>query len=142
MLSKISRAWTEEDVRDALHAREDDALKMFVIRQALHARKRNARLFALGEVRPLEVVGPVADRLVAFCRREEGKEMVVVAGRFLAAFGDRVASGAPWIGTSFHGLLGKLYRNVLTGVEFESSGSVDASKVLRPLPLCLLEQLS
>jgi hypothetical protein len=31
---------------------------------------------------------------------------------------------------------------VLGGAEWESSGSLDVSKILQPLPLCLLEQLA
>ena len=31
---------------------------------------------------------------------------------------------------------------LLTGAEWESSGSLDVSKMLQPLPLCLLEQLA
>src|ERR1700692_2446436 len=77
MLSKVSRTWREEDVRDALRARDEDRLKMFVLRQGLQARRRNARLFAEGEYRPLQVDGPAADRIVAFSRRGEGKEMIV-----------------------------------------------------------------
>jgi (1->4)-alpha-D-glucan 1-alpha-D-glucosylmutase len=115
---------------------------MFVLRQALQTRRRHARLFAEGEYRPLRVDGPAADRLVAFSRRAEGKEVVVMAGRFLASSGDRLASGVAWMGTTVQGSLGALYRNVLTGAEWESSGSLDVSKILQPLPLCLLEQLA
>jgi len=142
VLSRISRTWREEDVRDALRSREDSRLKMFVLRQALQCRRRNARVFAEGEYRPLQVDGPAADRLVAFSRRGEGKEVIVVVGRFLASFGDKLTSGAAWRGTTVQGALGTLYRNVLTGAEWETSGSLDASKVLQPLPLCLLEQLA
>ena len=142
VLSRVSRTWREEDVRDALRSREDSRLKMFVLRQSLQCRRRNARVFAEGEYRPLQVEGPAADRLVAFSRRGEGKEVIVVAGRFLASFGDALSSGAAWSGTSIQGALGTLYRNVLTGAEWESSGSLDVPRVLQPLPLGLLEQLA
>jgi (1->4)-alpha-D-glucan 1-alpha-D-glucosylmutase len=141
-LSRVSRPWREEDLRDALLARADDRLKLFVIRQALQTRRRNARLFAEGEYRPLQAEGPAADRLVAFARRGEGKEIIVLVGRFLAAFGDKVVTGSPWAGTSIGGLAGSRYRSVLTGAEVEAAGSIDPSKVLRPLPLALLEQLA
>jgi len=142
MLSRVSRTWREEDVRDALNARDEDRLKMFVLRQALQARRRNARLFAEGEYRPLQVEGAAADRIVAFSRRGEGRELIVLVGRFLSSFGDKVLSGAPWVGTTVQGPMGSLYRNVLTGVEVQAPGSLDLSKILRPLPLALLEQIS
>jgi (1->4)-alpha-D-glucan 1-alpha-D-glucosylmutase len=141
-LSKAARTWREADLRDALQARDDDRLKFFVLRQALQTRRRNARLFAEGEYRPLQVDGPAADRLVAFSRRGEGKEIIVLVGRFLASFGDKVSSGASWIGSTVQGAAGRLYRNVLTGADVEGSGPLDPSKILRPLPLALLEQLS
>jgi (1->4)-alpha-D-glucan 1-alpha-D-glucosylmutase len=140
VLSRVSRTWREEDLRDALRFREDSRLKMYVLRQALQARRRNAGLFAEGEYRPLQVEGPAADRLVAFSRRAEGREAIVVAGRFLASFGDRLSSGTAWKGTSIQGALGHRYRNILTGAEWDSSGSLEVSKILEPLPLCLLEQ--
>ena len=115
---------------------------MFVTRQALHARRRNARLFAEGDYRPLQVEGPAADRIVAFSRRGEGKEMIAIVGRFLAKVEDKILTGAAWAGTAIQGHAGALYRNVLTGAEVEASGGLDLCKILRPLPLGLLEQLS
>jgi (1->4)-alpha-D-glucan 1-alpha-D-glucosylmutase len=141
-LSRVSRRWREDDLRDVLDARDEDRLKMFVIRQALRARHRNARLFAEGEYRPLEVGGPAADRIVAFSRRGGGKEMIVAVGRFLAFFGDKAVSGAPWTGTWIQGQAGARYRNVLTGDDVQTTGELELSRILRPLPLCLLEQLS
>jgi len=129
-------------VRDVLHARDDDRLKIFVIRQALQARRRHAALFARGEYRPLQGEGPSAERLVAFSRRLDGRDAIVLAGRFLALLGDRVESGMAWAGTSIAGVLPGRYRNVFTGAEFDADDRLKPSEILRPLPIALLEPIT
>ncbi|HUB95858.1 MAG TPA: malto-oligosyltrehalose synthase [Stellaceae bacterium] len=62
----------------------DGWLKIFLAQRLLSLRARLPDLFRSGSYRPLAVEGPDQDHVVAFARQWEGKEVVVLACRFLA----------------------------------------------------------
>jgi (1->4)-alpha-D-glucan 1-alpha-D-glucosylmutase len=59
----------------------DPRLKLFVVRQALHARRAMPALFREGDYVPLAATGAYADRTFAFARRRGGEASITVVPR-------------------------------------------------------------
>jgi len=60
------------------------AVKQYVIQQTLNLRRRQPDVFRTGEYIPVEVVGPQADRVIAFARHSGMAWSIVVVPRFPA----------------------------------------------------------
>jgi (1->4)-alpha-D-glucan 1-alpha-D-glucosylmutase len=60
------------------------AVKQYVIQQTLNLRRHQPEVFRAGEYIPVEVVGPQADRVIAFARHAGMAWSIVVAVRFPA----------------------------------------------------------
>ncbi|WP_421524061.1 malto-oligosyltrehalose synthase [Pseudomonas yamanorum] len=60
----------------------DGRIKQALIRQVLGLRKAHPQLFRQGTYEPLEVVGEHAERVVAFYREYQGKQLLVVVPRW------------------------------------------------------------
>jgi (1->4)-alpha-D-glucan 1-alpha-D-glucosylmutase len=63
----------------------DGRIKQHVIARTLALRRRQPDLFATGSYEPLEVVGSLSDRVVAFVRRSGQESMIVLVPRLVAA---------------------------------------------------------
>lgn len=70
------------DIGELLSSWRDGRIKQAVIGQVLALRKANVELFSDGAYTALEVVGPLADHVVAFCRELHGKHVLVVVPRW------------------------------------------------------------
>ncbi len=70
------------DIGELLSSWRDGRIKQAVIAQVLALRKANVELFSDGAYTALEVVGPQADHVVAFCRELQGKHVLVVVPRW------------------------------------------------------------
>ncbi|MGV3742120.1 MAG: malto-oligosyltrehalose synthase [Burkholderiaceae bacterium] len=70
------------------------AVKQQIIRQALHLRMREQELFCRGDYIPLAIEGALKEHVLAFMRRFESKEIIVIASRFPAKL---VSPGLPSI---------------------------------------------
>lgn len=104
--------------------------KMWVIRQALHLRRRRPELFGLpGGYRALPVQGSMAEHVVAFIR---GEGAISVAPRLLLGLQDN------WAETELK-LPPGVWHNILTGDE-SAGGTVPVQKVLGRFPVGLLER--
>ena len=134
-------------------APEDGRLKLFVTSRALAFRKARPELFASGDYLPLAASGAHADSVVAFARKSDEAEAVVVAGRFYTRLGVGRA-GPLWRGGSetwgdtvllLDGRLARArYRDAFTGAEFDAREawgvtSMSLAEVLGRLPVALLE---
>jgi (1->4)-alpha-D-glucan 1-alpha-D-glucosylmutase len=115
----------------------DGRAKLFTLRHALRCRRQHQELFLFGDYEPLS--GDVDDpHVIAFSRRREGEEIVVVVPRFLAA----MMSGVPkpplgierWRMTSIR-LPKRLHKARLTNV---FTGEVVEPLVHRDVPWLLL----
>ena len=73
-----------EVVDELLRRPEDGRIKMFVLREGLHQRKRSPELFIGGDYASLKAVGPRAEHIVAFIRRSRGSVLIAAAGRFFS----------------------------------------------------------
>ncbi len=73
------------DIGELLSNWRDGRIKQAVIAQVLALRKANVELFSDGAYTALEVVGPQADHVVAFCRELQGRHVLVVVPRWPGA---------------------------------------------------------
>jgi (1->4)-alpha-D-glucan 1-alpha-D-glucosylmutase len=71
----------------------DGRIKFALTRRLLALRRQMPGVFAHGDYRPLPVVGPHADEIVAFARTSSREAIVVVAGRLFAR---ATAKGRHW----------------------------------------------
>jgi (1->4)-alpha-D-glucan 1-alpha-D-glucosylmutase len=140
-----------EQVRDAplegaLACPTDDRLKLMVTARLLQIRRRHADLFAFGSYQALATDGARRDHVFAFARPHEGKTLVVVVPRLVAALvpdgdaaplGDRV-----WGDTRVHVPPGsaRCYRHTLTGACVPvAEGTLRLAEVFAAVPVAFLE---
>ncbi len=114
----------------AIRDRGDAGLpKLWLIREALHLRRRRRASFSTGgNYQPLRADGPAADHIVAFQR---GSDVVAVAPRLTGTL------RGSWDGTSL-ALPNGQWHNVLT--RRHESGVVHPSELWRDFPVALLER--
>jgi (1->4)-alpha-D-glucan 1-alpha-D-glucosylmutase len=72
---------------------ENGRIKLALTRKLLAIRNRYENLFTHGDYRPIEVVGPHSDEIIAFARSSGREAIVVVAGRL---FGGATNQGRSW----------------------------------------------
>ena len=63
----------------------DDRVKLYTTRTLLQARRANEAVFQFGSYEPLSLEGSRREHAFAFARRYEGREVVVVVPRLVAA---------------------------------------------------------
>ena len=133
----------------------DGRVKQALIARTLALRARVPGLFAAGSYRRLRIEGPAADHAIGFARLHEGRAVVVVAARLVAALIDRERGTLPvpmvprlaWKGTALtlprllHGrrlvdVFGETDRRV--GTE-GTAGRIGLAEVFASLPVALLE---
>ncbi|MGA9393087.1 MAG: malto-oligosyltrehalose synthase [Candidatus Sulfotelmatobacter sp.] len=137
-------------IQQMMATHEDGHLKMYVIWKTLCLRKQYPELFRRGEYLPVAVHGSKANHVLAFIRRFEDTEALVVVPRLVSGLlGEK---DSPPIGSEIwkdtHLLLpacncSKVYRNVLSGdsTQLQKAGEnvrLDISTTFEPLPLALL----
>lgn len=93
LLDRLAAEEMADDARSRLAASlgaelDDGRAKLYLIQRALRLRRKDPPLFERGDYVPLRVEGPHAERLCAFARRLEGRAVVVLAPRHLAALAD------------------------------------------------------
>jgi (1->4)-alpha-D-glucan 1-alpha-D-glucosylmutase len=115
----------------AILQRADEGLpKMWVIRQALHLRRRLPEAFGVhGDYVPVYATGPKADHVVAFARA--GEVLTIVPRLVIGARGD-------WSGTEILIPAG-IWHNVLTGHDVQS-GPVAMADLWTEFPVALLHR--
>jgi len=130
------RHWSGEPDPSAigklLDAPEDDRLKLYLIWKTLCLRKDQPDLFQQGEYLPVDVLGPKADHVVAFARKFQDTNIIVIAPRLVAGLlNDReVPPVGPTIWEDTHIVVpscpcSESYRNIFTGesLEFKKTGN-------------------
>jgi len=136
-----------------LETPEDGRLKLFMIWKTLSLRQQQSDLFHEGEYVPLAVEGAKANHVVAFARKSETTNVLVVVPRLVGGLLNDNTNLPPigpgiWEGT--HVRLpfcscSKQYRNAFTGAvlapeKAEGCASIPVSEVLAefPVALCIL----
>jgi (1->4)-alpha-D-glucan 1-alpha-D-glucosylmutase len=127
-----------------LWLKKDDArVKLFLIREALGARRARPALFAAGGYRALESRGALAEHVCAFARVGSDAAAITVAPRLLARRGGAtVPLGAEyWSDTTLElpAELAGRFTNVFTGEALEGA-ALSLGRVLARFPVALLER--
>ena len=128
---------------ELLAARRDGRVKLYLVWQALAARRRHPALQPGAGYRPLAVTGGRAEHVCAFAREAGADHVVIVAPRWLTRL--KGPGGLPlgsdvWGDTavSLAGLpAAPRYRNVFTGEPVDPS--LPLAAVLATFPVALLE---
>ncbi|CAA9555307.1 MAG: Malto-oligosyltrehalose synthase [uncultured Thermomicrobiales bacterium] len=145
------------DVRAALLASGDDAgslwnhrrngtVKLAVTKRLLEVRARHPDLFAAGDYTPLSISGDRQRHAVAFSRRREREQVLVVVARLTAGL-DPGGGDGPWANTRIvlpDHAGDSSFTNVLTGATPTIATGDDGqptfmlSELLSPLPVAVL----
>jgi (1->4)-alpha-D-glucan 1-alpha-D-glucosylmutase len=137
---------------ELLAAWRDGLVKLYVIHRALTLRRDRARLFGVGAYVPLAAVGPLAEHVVAFARREEGEAAIVAVPRLPARLTGLDECwplggetwGETWLSLGDAGLAGT-YRDRFTGRRLETETrdgvpGITLGALFEILPVALLER--
>lgn len=117
-------------------------LKQPLIRTALALRARAPDLFAQGEYIPLRAEGPLADHVVAFARRHQGRRVVIAAlRRTLLLVGPDLALRSDGEPTTI-ALPDRLGDSVdlLSGRRLATTARLDVAALFAALPVALLDE--
>ncbi len=126
-----------------LAANEDGRVKLFLIRRLLHVRAAHPALFRAGDYVPLELAGPWARHAIAFLRRGEDTDILVVVPRFIT---DLVPGGEPPVGRTVWAdtrvTLGDdasgLWYDAITGQVLTTDGGLPVGEILHRFPVGVL----
>lgn len=121
------------------------APKLFIVQRILALRKRMPEVFAQGDYIPLAMTGAKAAHIVAFLRRHQGCDVLVVAPRLVAALlgesGLPLAHADAWKDTfvMLPSACDGAWTDVFTQRKFGcGTNGIKVSDVLRDLPMALL----
>jgi (1->4)-alpha-D-glucan 1-alpha-D-glucosylmutase len=127
-------------------------VKLYLTWRTLTYRREHIELFARGDCLPLTAAGPVAEHIVAFARRADDEEAIVVVPRLVA--GLTRGNSAPPLGREVWGETrltlpappGTRYRDIFSGeiIEAEPAGDeavLALGEVLAHFPFALLERV-
>ena len=135
-----------------LETPEDGRLKMYLVWKTLCLRKEQPELFQQGEYLPLAVEGSAADHIVAFLRKFENKNAIVVVPRLVASLlnenenapiGSRVWKETYIVIPSCGCFHSTSYRNAFTGEVLNLQkngdlGTISAAEALAQFPVAVL----
>ena len=132
-----------ELIQELLAMKEDGRVKLFLLVQALNARKARADIFQKGAYKPLTVAGRFRKHLIAFARRDGSAWSVTVVPRFLTSV---VEDGGLPLGPEVWQDTGvilprpapSLWRNVLTGQVLSGDRTLWAGEIFQHFPVALL----
>jgi (1->4)-alpha-D-glucan 1-alpha-D-glucosylmutase len=136
-------------VHELVKTKEDGRIKLHIVRQALAFRGRHRELFDVGDYRPIDGRGALAEHLCAFARVREPRCALTVVPRLLARRGvDDVPLGRGYWGDTWLEVAyppRTAFRNVLTGERVMAAAhdgrtGLPVGDVLASLPVALLER--
>jgi (1->4)-alpha-D-glucan 1-alpha-D-glucosylmutase len=144
---ELRRTYLEQraDPTALLASWQDGRIKQHVIARTLALRRRYPDLFKTGAYEPIEPVGDLADRVIAFARRTEQTAIIVVVPRLIAALllGRDLPCPAPaaWGDTRLElppAFAGRKLLNRLSERPVPTSGWLAVADALADLPVALL----
>ncbi len=125
-----------------LRSWQDGRVKLYLTRELLALRRRDAALFREGAYTPLETKGTRRDHAVAFERTTDGRRVVVIVPRLVASLGKRFPLGEKAWGDTSVTLAARPespLRDVFTGKAFATK-SLRLSRVLSNFPVAVLAE--
>ncbi|MBL8126392.1 MAG: malto-oligosyltrehalose synthase [Chloroflexia bacterium] len=152
LLQGMQRRPNARSATSLLKKKDDGRLKLFVTMTALAERTAWKELFTEGEYLPLAADGPAADHVVAFARRHEDNEFIVVVPRLLVGLTGRELRdpiAEVWGDTRLllpHAEEGATYQDLLTftfhhAIPAEQGTALPLGNVFAHLPLALLHRV-
>jgi (1->4)-alpha-D-glucan 1-alpha-D-glucosylmutase len=132
-----------ELIQELLEMKEDGRVKLFLIVQALNARKMSAHIFQKGAYNPLAVTGRFRKHLIAFARHDASAWSVTVVPRFLTVlveYGGLPLGPEVWqdTGVILPEPAPSLWRNMLTGQVLSGDQTLWAGEIFQHFPVALL----
>jgi len=126
-----------------LSNKEDGKIKLFVIYQALQARREHRPVFQDGRYIPLKVSGGLKDHIIAFARNHEEHWAITIAPRFFTSLIDE---GGPPVGQDIWGdtfivlpqRIPSLWRDAMSDQVVEGEKGLPICEVLKYFPVALL----
>lgn len=118
---------------------EDGRLKLFMIQKILTFRREHPALFREGSYAPIESKGKMAPHIVAFSRKENEIQIIVVVGRFYLQLLDRPINS--WDDTVLEissGLIGD-YKEIFTGQNIQLTKETPLTQIFSKLPFAILK---
>jgi (1->4)-alpha-D-glucan 1-alpha-D-glucosylmutase len=125
---------------DLLTSWQTGALKLFIIHRLLQLRREIPGLFRLGTYQPMAVSGPYTDRLIAFRREYQERQVAVIVPRLTAPLGFP-AIGRVWKSTTVDLPSGK-WRDIFSGKEVAVQDGAIIADLLSTFPLACLVSMA
>ncbi len=128
----------ERSPEELFEQREDGGLKMAVTKKLLQARREFPELFAEGDYKIVQPEGEHAEYVIAFLRKYNGTEVLIVTPRRLGP------KDQPFIGLAWNGIRLPLdetrqWKNLLTGEPISATGGkVGIETLFRTWPVAVL----
>jgi (1->4)-alpha-D-glucan 1-alpha-D-glucosylmutase len=148
------RRWSSEPdppaISSLLESPEDGRFKLYLIWKTLCLRKERPELFQQGEYLPLAIQGEKSDHVVAFARKFESANLIVIAPRFIASLLNEreIPPAGPAVWGDTHVMVpwcpcSANYRNAFTGEVLTlprngESGTISMADALANFPVALL----
>jgi (1->4)-alpha-D-glucan 1-alpha-D-glucosylmutase len=117
-------------------------IKLALVHQLLAIRNKFETVFTKGDYRPLQVVGPHRDEIVAFARTAGRENIVVVAGRLFGRSTDKGRawpSNDAWQGTAVTTEGFSSLRPLLTSSSAMNGGQIPIGELFGALPIAILQ---
>lgn len=130
-------------IAELLNSPQDGRIKLFLIYQALKARRAYSDLFQRGSYQKLTVVGSLKPHIVAFTREVGDTQAIVVAPRFLTSLikeGEYPLGEQVWHETRIlqDANSSALWQNAITGQQIQGDETLWLKDILSQFPVALL----
>lgn len=130
-------------IGDLLKSPEDGRIKLFLIYQALKARRAHPELFQRGGYQKLTVVGSLKPHIVAFTRDLGDTQVMVIVPRFLTSLvkeGEYPLGEQVWHETRILQAPGSsvVWQDMISGQEIQGEDTLWIKDILNQFPVALL----
>jgi (1->4)-alpha-D-glucan 1-alpha-D-glucosylmutase len=129
-------------IDELLTNKQDGRIKLFLIAQALKARKENISIFQEGSYQPLAAKGKFSNHIIAFARIHGNQTMITIAPRF---FTNLMQPGEyplqqVWDNTYIDLPTPAIWQNSITGEIINTDKTILMSDALKHFPVALLKK--
>lgn len=130
-------------INELLFNWQDGRIKLFLIFQALEARKANLEVFQTGSYVPLNITGKFKEHIVAFARVSNGKMAIALVPRFLTnliRLGQQPLGEQVWADTQIElpPQAPSFWKNAITAQAVQSGDTISVGEALQHFPVALL----
>ena len=142
MIKEQAQADIMRLIDELLATKEDSRIKLFLITQALKARKENLIVFQQGDYVPLAVGGKHSDHIIAFARSDGHQTMITIAPRFFTRLiqpGEYPLGLSVWDDTHIQlpPAAPSHWQNTITGQMVKANNIILVGEALQHFPVAL-----